>query len=26
VRAIHTLDVPDVGGERHLVVLGRTAG
>ena len=25
VRAIHTLDVPDVGGERHLVVLGRTA-
>jgi 16S rRNA (guanine527-N7)-methyltransferase len=23
VRAIHTLDVPDVGGERHLVVLGR---
>jgi 16S rRNA (guanine527-N7)-methyltransferase len=26
VRAIHTLAVPDVGGERHLVVLGRTAG
>jgi len=25
VRAIHTLAVPDVGGERHLVVLGRTA-
>jgi 16S rRNA (guanine527-N7)-methyltransferase len=25
VKAIHTLDVPDVGGERHLVVLGRTA-
>jgi 16S rRNA (guanine527-N7)-methyltransferase len=25
VRAIHALDVPDVGGERHLVVLGRTA-
>ncbi len=25
VRAIHTLDVPGVGGERHLVVLGRTA-
>lgn len=24
VRAIHTLDVPDVGGERHLVVLART--
>jgi len=24
VRTIHTLDVPDVGGERHLVVLGRT--
>lgn len=23
VRAIHTLAVPDVGGERHLVVLGR---
>lgn len=23
IRAIHTLDVPDVGGERHLVVLGR---
>jgi 16S rRNA (guanine527-N7)-methyltransferase len=23
VRAIHTLNVPDVGGERHLVVLGR---
>jgi len=26
VKAIHTLAVPDVGGERHLVVLGRTAG
>jgi 16S rRNA (guanine527-N7)-methyltransferase len=26
VRSIHTLAVPDVGGERHLVVLGRTAG
>jgi 16S rRNA (guanine527-N7)-methyltransferase len=26
VRAIHALAVPDVGGERHLVVLGRTAG
>lgn len=26
VRAIDTLAVPDVGGERHLVVLGRTAG
>lgn len=26
VRATHTLAVPDVGGERHLVVLGRTAG
>ncbi|WP_109124612.1 16S rRNA (guanine(527)-N(7))-methyltransferase RsmG [Dyella sp. C11] len=25
VRAIHELQVPDVGGERHLVVLGRTA-
>lgn len=24
VRAIHTLDVPDVGGERHLVVVART--
>ncbi|HET6554667.1 MAG TPA: 16S rRNA (guanine(527)-N(7))-methyltransferase RsmG [Dyella sp.] len=24
VRAIRVLDVPDVGGERHLVVLGRT--
>lgn len=24
VRAIHALGVPDVGGERHLVVLGRT--
>lgn len=24
VRAIHSLHVPDVGGERHLVVLGRT--
>ncbi|WP_430391942.1 16S rRNA (guanine(527)-N(7))-methyltransferase RsmG [Dyella sp. 20L07] len=23
VRGIHTLNVPDVGGERHLVVLGR---
>jgi 16S rRNA (guanine527-N7)-methyltransferase len=26
VRAIHTLNVPDVGGERHLVVLGRAVG
>lgn len=26
VRAIHALAVPDVGGERHLVVLGRTGG
>ena len=26
VKAIHTLAVPEVGGERHLVVLGRTAG
>jgi 16S rRNA (guanine527-N7)-methyltransferase len=25
VREIHTLKVPEVGGERHLVVLGRTA-
>ncbi|WP_199097710.1 16S rRNA (guanine(527)-N(7))-methyltransferase RsmG [Dyella sp. ASV21] len=24
VRAIHRLEVPDVGGERHLVVIGRT--
>ncbi|WP_267225650.1 16S rRNA (guanine(527)-N(7))-methyltransferase RsmG [Dyella silvae] len=24
VRAIHTLEVPDVGGERHLIVLART--
>ena len=26
VKAIHTLAVPEVGGERHLVLLGRTAG
>ncbi|MET3653839.1 16S rRNA (guanine(527)-N(7))-methyltransferase RsmG [Dyella japonica] len=26
VRGIHTLVVPEVGGERHLVVLGHTAG
>jgi len=25
VRTIRTLDVPEVGGERHLVILGRTA-